>query len=560
MRYLKIKTLLTFLLVVGGIGFLSAETPDSLSDFVIEGFEPTKDTTGARNPFMPTPAEETMDASLLSFDGVVVGAGKKVALISGKIVEEGHSVGNFIVKEISPGSATLQSPEGETRLTMSSYVVGSRQEGSLYEIVFQGADLRDALQLIATAGGFNIIVPDNQAGRVSLIFHQTALREAMGSILRVNGLEFAEEGDIVRVGPLETFAAGAYYVTENFRLRYATAKDLVSSIKDHLSEKGTVTADNRTNTLIVRDSQATIDTLRPLVGKLDRQDTQVRIEAKIVDVTRTFSRSLGIQWGFLKDTGQVQGFGASAAGNISGTSTAANVSLPATNPTSGLGMIVGNLFNGTDLNAQITAAEEKGDVHIISQPSISTVNNTPAKIRSGLKIYVKNTSSTIAVGGTASSSDNDLEEIDTGIQLTVTPQITSDNTIKLKIDAVESEADFTRTVDGIPSVIDNTASTTVLVGDGQTTVIGGMMKIKKTNSKSGVPFVNNIPILGWFFSSKSREKTDNELLVFITPHIIRDGPARPKTDKTALSPVINEPEPKKVVTRRRNFHQNKYDR
>ncbi len=218
-----------------------------------------------------------------------------------------------------------------------------------------------------------------------------------------------------------------------------------------------------------------------------------------------------------------------------------NVNLPAANPTSGFGILVGNLGGGVDLEAQLTAAEESGDAHIISQPSITTVNNTPAKIRSGLKVYVK-TNSTIAVGGSggsASSEESGLQEIDTGIELTVTPQMTASDTIKLKIDAVESEADFSRTVDNIPAVIDNTASTTVLVRDGETTVIGGMMKVNKSSTSQGVPFISSIPILGWLFKNKTKTKTDNELLIFITPRIVHhQGQAFQSTKGLPIIPEV----------------------
>lgn len=529
-----------FLLLLMALSPLLWAAGTSLSDFSTDGFDQQKETTAPRNPFVPGAAEQN-DASLFSLDGIIIGPQTKLALISGKTLEIGQGIGSFILTDVAPGHVTLQSVEGATTLSLSSYLPKPSAGSDQFEISFQGADIKDALNMIASAGNFNIMLPETLGGRVTLTFRQTSLKEAMGSILRVNGLEFAEEGDIVRVGKQEDFASGSYFNTEQIGLQYASAKDLVEAIKSHLSEKGTVTAEKRTNTLIIKDSQTVIDNIRMLVQLLDKQDTQVRIEAKIVDVTRTFSRSLGIQWGFAKDTGQVQGFGATGAGNLPGTTTPANFNFPALSPTSGVGVLVGNLFSNTDLNAQITAAEAKGDAHIISQPSITTVNNAPAKIRSGLKIFVK-TTSTIAVGGSgggASGEDSGLKEIDTGIELTVTPQITSVNTVKMKIDAVESEADFTRTVDGIPSVIDNTASTTVLVRDGETTVIGGLMKIKKSNSRQGVPFINNIPIVGWFFSNKTRSKTDNELLVFITPHLVKETRAfAPETETAEVAPIV----------------------
>lgn len=539
---------------------LIAETPNSLSDLSLDSFKTDQLESYTRNPFSPGATEGNLDPTSLSLEGIIVGAQKKFCLISGRTLKEGDAIGAFLIKEISPGAVKVQSIKGETRLPIKTYISQPIKKGDFYEIVFENAGLKEALRMIATAGGFNIIVPENQAGRVSLVFHNIALREALASILRVNNLEFAEENNIIRVGEPKDFAAGAFFSTEHIGLRYATAGDLVDTLKSHLSEKGTVTADTRTNTIIIKDVQSITDNVAKMVKRLDAQDTQVRIEAKILDVTKNFSRSLGIQWGFTKDTGQVQGFGASGAGSLTNP---LNINMPATSPTSGAGILIGNLINGMDLEAQITAAEQRGDAHIISQPSVTTINNMPAKIRSGLKIYVKTTSS-ISVGGsggTATSDDTGLEEIDTGVELTVTPQITTGNTVKLKIEAEESEADFTRTVDGIPAVSDNSASTTVLVNDGETTVIGGLMKTNRTTTSNRAPGLSSIPVLGWLFKSKTKVKIDNELLIFITPHIVKQRAFKRAVAKpsTSVEPVIE----KKVVkppSWKRHFRQSKYRR
>lgn len=480
-----------------------------------------------RDPFKPGASTNNIDPSSLSLEGIIIGPQTRLCLISEKILKEGHLIGAFVVKEIHANHVIVQSENGTSDITMGNYIQERVQTGEKFEIAFSNANLRKALRMLATAGNFNMILPESIAGRVSLIFHQTSLTDALGAILRVNGLDFAEEDGIYRVGKPDEFAVGAFFDTRYIPLKYATAADIIPTVKNHLSEKGSVTADTRTNTLIVKDTRMVLDHLLGLVTQLDQKDTQVRIEAKIVDVSRNFSRSVGIQWGFTKTEGRFQGFGANDTGNVAGSTDPTNVNLPAGNPTSGFGILVGNLINGTDLQAQLTAAESNGDAHIISQPSITTVNNTPARIRSGVKIYVKSTSN-ITVGGdggSATGEESGVEEIDTGITLNVTPQITSASTIKLRIEAEESEADFSRTVDGIPAVVDNKASTTVLVRNGETTVIGGMMKVRKSNAKNGVPFVSTIPIVGWLFKNKTKQKSDNELLIFITPRIVYERSA-----------------------------------
>lgn len=532
-KYRAVAFILSFLMacpwnVVGATRSLSDFSPD---------LSQSAERTGPRDPFAPGMVESGKDVSALTLDGVISGPGVRLALISGKIVREGDLHGPFLVKSISPFAVQVQSEEGIQSLSMENNPDGEVYSGDSYEIIFNNAALKQAVRMIGMAGKFNIAVPEATEGRVTLVFHQTPLRDALGSILRVNELDFAEENGIIRVGKPDVFPTGANFTTRTIPLNYARAATILPTIQAHISEKGTVTADDRTNSIILKDSPSILENVARIISSIDTTDTEIHIEAKIVDVKRNFSRSLGIQWGFTKTDGRVQGFGAGSVGDI-GNGTPGNVNFPAVNPTSGFGILVGNVLNGANLDATVTAAESRGDAHIISQPSIATVNNTAAKIRSGLKIYVKTTSS-ISVGGSgggASSEDSGLEEIDTGIELTVTPQMTGKDMLKLKIDAVESEADFSRTVDNIPAVIDNTASTTVLLRNGETTVIGGMMKVNKSNIQQGVPFISTIPLLGWLFKNKTKSKSDNELLIFITPRIIDRSVA--KARDVTLDPVI----------------------
>lgn len=501
-----------------------ASLSTTLSDISIDSFEKDKLSPDARNPFSPASVGEGSQAAL-TLEGIILGPSTTLCLVSGQVLKEGNRFGNSLVKAIHPGEVIIQTLDGERYLRMDQYTAERKDTGAAYEIYFQNAALESALHMIATAGNLNMIMPDNVEGRVSLIFHQTLLKDALGAILRVNGLEYTEENQIVRIDKPDLIGGGASIETSQIPLKYATAKDLVAVIKPLLSDKGTVIADERTNTLSVKDKEAIIEDVWAVVHAMDMKDPQVLIEAKILDVTNNFSRSLGIQWGFTRDSGNVQGFG--GAGSSSNTSSPFNVNLPAGTPTSGMGVLIGNLISNTSLEAQLSAAETNGDIHIISRPSVSTLNNMPAKIRSGVKIYVKSTSS-INVGTSGASASGDsaaLQEIDTGVDLTVTPQITSGDMIKMKIEAVESEADFSRKVDGIPAIIDNTATTTVLVRNGQTTVIGGLVKARKSTQVDGVPGISSVPVVGWLFKNKEKTRTDNELLILITPKIVQEGSA-----------------------------------
>ncbi len=542
-RYRLMAWVLSFLLATPWSAFAGAK---SLTDFSPE-LSQTAEATGPRNPFSPGAVDASRDISNLALEGVIVGPSVNLCLISGKILREGDLYGHFLVKSISPSRVEVQSESGIETLKLDNNPDGGVYGGDSFEVIFQNAPLKQALRLISMAGKFNTALPETVEGRVTVVLHQTPLRDALGSILRVNELDFAEENGIFRVGKPDVFPQGANFSTRTILLNYARAAVLLPTIKDHISEKGTVTADDRTNSIILKDSPSILENVARIIASLDTADTEIHIEAKIVDVKKNFSRSLGIQWGFTKTDGRVQGFGPASVGD-------GNVNLPVVNPTSGFGILVGNVLNGANLDATITAAEARGDAHLISQPSVTTVNNTAAKIRSGLKIYVKVSTST---AGTASA---ELKEIDTGIELSVTPQLTDKHTMKLKIDALESEADFTRTVDGIPAVIDNMASTTVVVRDGETTVIGGMLKVNKTNTSEQVPFISTIPLLGWLFKNKTKAKTDNELLIFITPRILVRTAARvPEALFEPIVPVVNTRE-EVVITPRKARKDYKHNR
>jgi type IV pilus assembly protein PilQ len=196
-----------------------------------------------------------------------------------------------------------------------------------------------------------------------------------------------------------------------------------------------------------------------------------------------------------------------------------------TSPTSGVGLIIGSLAGGTTIDMQITAAEQKGDLDIISEPSIVTSNGVAANIRSGETMYIKTTGD-ISIGqvgtsGTTAGGGTGLQTVETGIELKVTPQISVDNYIKLGIETQTSQLDFTRTVDGIPVVVDSNASTSVVVRDGETTVIGGLAKLTSSKTNRAVPGLSKIPLLGNLFKSRGRYKQNKDLMIFIRPVIVR---------------------------------------
>jgi len=418
----------------------------------------------------------------------------------------------------------------------TGYVSGTPAEnymgitgGERYDISFRQASLREVLQFLSWISGLNIIIPEGLEGIVNVSFKDISISDALGSIIKVNDLEYTMEGRIVRVGKSDAFReSGEDLKTQTFRLRYAPATDMANKSKTLLSGRGSAIADERTNSLVVRDLPANLDNVQRFVDDVDIKDAQVLIESKILEATRQFSRAMGIQWGATKTGGKWQLGGLEAVGELdNGRYMNANLSPNIATPTSGLA--IGSLFKGVNLDIQLMAAEERGDVFVISDPSIVTSNGRPANIRSGAKFYVVG-SGTVNIGSTTGTSTGTttgttagtgLQEIKTGIELKVVPQITVHDFVKLDIEAITSTPDFSRAVQGIPMVLDNTARTVVLVKDGETTVIGGLSRFSNALTNKRVPYFSKIPIFGNLFKSKERNADNTDLLVFIKPTIIR---------------------------------------
>jgi type IV pilus assembly protein PilQ len=413
--------------------------------------------------------------------------------------------------------------------TGTRFVAKNKKEAqsARYSVKFGDADLRTALRFLAKIADLNVIIPEDIEGNVSVNFDNISIKDAMHSIIKANNLDYAEELGIIRVGKGEKFVGtGEDLKTQTFRLQYASAKELKEEVKPLLSERGSVLADERTNSLIIRDVMTSIGNVRDLVDNVDIRDAQVLIEAKIIEATRDFTRNLGISWFGARGTGKFKFGGVDTVGETTGinNTTYGNfTNLPATSPTSGFGMQIGTL-KGIDIGAVLTAAEESGDLTIISEPSIVTSNGKEANIRSGETLLVA-TSGGISVGSEGSSSSStsgEVEEIETGVELKVTPLIAANGFIRMDIEAETSQADFSRAVEGLPVIVDNTANTSVMIKDGETTIIGGLFKYNDSRTKRRVPFLSKIPLLGLLFRSKDYTKSNNDLMIFIKPTIVKD--------------------------------------
>jgi type IV pilus assembly protein PilQ len=422
------------------------------------------------------------------------------------------------------------------------------------------ADITNVLRLIAEVSNLNIISGDDVRGKISLRLIDVPWDQAFDIILRTKGLGKVEEGNVVMVGPLQKIKREEEGRLASLKARqkleklditlipvnYAQAGNLESHVQNVLSDRGTVSTEERTNTLIVRDIKAALLESVELVKKLDLPTPQVLIETRIVEAQSSFARDLGIQWGVdYTSTGNLHTdifgssdqFGSSAfdpgvqsaikeGGGVLDSEkkdwpatpgvTNYAVNLPAAGtagPLGGLGFILGKLgTNPMILDLRLTAGEQAGMTKTISRPRITTLDNKEAKIEQGESIPFETTSAT----GTAT------EFIDANLSLTVTPHITPDGSVLMKIKASRNSIGSFRSSSGAPSINKKEASTEVLVKDGETTVIGGIVVSDNSDTDQGIPFFKNIPVFGWLFKSKSVSDSQTELLIFITPTIIRD--------------------------------------
>lgn len=412
-------------------------------------------------------------------------------------------------------------------------------KGRRLSLDFKDADIQNILRLIAEVSDLNIIVADGVKGKITMRLVDVPWDQALDLILQSKGLGMVRAGNVLRVAPSEALKKEVQtelearrakerledLVLELIPINYASGKEIMPQVKGVLSDRGEVKIDERTNMLIVKDIVKKIADVRNLIKSLDTKTPQVLIEARIVEASLAFQRDLGISWGFLASTerkGRTMdiGGGTSSTTTLPGTSTTTNklVNLPAVLPTGGSGAvsILEFLFTSgsiKQLDVAISAYENKGDAHIISSPKIATLDNKEASIEQGLRIpYPKYTTE-----GTVST-----DFIDANIKLTVTPHVTNDGNIKMTIKVKKDAPDFTRMVLNVPSIDKKEAITEVMIKDNGVIAIAGIYTIDKDDGATGVPLFNKIPLLGWLFKKETKSDSRKDLLIFISPKIMKD--------------------------------------
>jgi type IV pilus assembly protein PilQ len=401
---------------------------------------------------------------------------------------------------------------------------------------FQGADLRAVLRTFAEISGLNIVIDPAVQGTVDVALRDVPWDQALDIILAANKLGYLIDGTIVRIAPLTVLAeeqtqrrkvteeqalAGELRVLTH-RLSYAKAEELQGLLtKSALSQRGTVQIDPRTNTLIITDLADRLSTASDLIAKLDLAQPQVEIEARIVQTNKNYARALGVQWGFggavspalgnttnlaFPNSGSLSG---SAGGTTGGQPTAVNLGVGGA--PNAVNLALGSINGAFNLDVALTALEASGNGRLLSTPRVTTQNNIPAEMTQGIQIPIQ----------TVSNNTVTVTFRDAALTLKVTPQITAANTVIMQIAVENSQADFSRAVNGIPPINTQRANTSVLVSDGATTVIGGVYVTTQQNQNDRTPGVSRIPLLGWLFRRDSVSDTSTELLIFITPRIIK---------------------------------------
>jgi len=394
-------------------------------------------------------------------------------------------------------------------------------EGQPVSLKVVQISVTDFFRTISELSGLNILIDPEVGGSLTLNVEQVPWDQLFDAVLQSQGLAKRIEGNLVRISTQdklrseqeiqqqlkEATLVAADTLTVTKRLNYATGAQLSGTLEPHLTPRGSMNVDDRTNTLIITDVPFGIDAVTKLIALLDVAEAQVEIEARIIEASTNFSRSLGIQMGI--GTGRIEErneFGDTAE-RVTGS---INTITPAGGEITGLvDLMIGGLVDTFRLDAVLSAAETEGEARILSKPRVTVQNNTEASIVQGSEIPVpvqQNFTTTVQFQTAA-------------LRLTVIPRVTNVGTILLNIQVENNIPDFARTVLGIPAIQTSEATTQVMVKNGGTTVIGGIYVQQESDSESRVPGLGRIPLIGNLFKSHSRSNDTREILFFITARI-----------------------------------------
>ena len=442
-----------------------------------------------------------------------------------------------------PQPAVNMAAEQKAQSQQSPAITGPKYTGEPISVNLKDVDLKDFFRLIHEISGLNVVLDPNVKGSLTIVLDDVPWDQALDIVLKNNDLARQLDGNVLRIATVETLrkeaesrraqleaeALAIEKVTVTRFLSYAHSKDVVPTVKKFLTQRGDVISDDRTNALIIQDIPSVIPGIDRLLTQLDRKTQEVEIEARVVAATRSFARDIGTQFGFGWGNGPSAVGGATSVGSspvivgntpnpmyiVTGTGAATQIplfsNLPVTSPNSGISFV--NASNNVRIDAILTLAESRGLLKILSRPRVVTQNNIQALVRQGVRVPIVTQAQ---LGGPPT-----VTYVDAFLRLTVIPQITSEGTIFLNVDVENTTPDFGRTVQGNPTLITQQATTQVLVTDGGTVVIGGVIQTQNSVNIAQVPLLGNIPALGNLFKRRSVSTSNQELIFFITPRIIQ---------------------------------------
>ncbi len=439
---------------------------------------------------------------------------------------------------MQPVQMTSEADAGEKSLPKEDLVVGeTHYVGRRISLDFQQADISNVLRLIAEVSGFNMVVGEGVKSKVTMKLVSVPWDQALDMILKMNGLGKIRQGNILWIDSLANIAKqeneavnakdakmkAEELVDRVFYIRNLPAMEVMTSLRQYISPRGLMQFSQGSNALIVRDTESKIAVMKQLVDGLDLEVPQVQIEARIVQADTTYSRSLGVQWGIQN----VNQLGSNAVANFKSGNTGpfgnqiSNflVNLPATvgglTSTPGVGFTIGRT-DGALLDIRLSAGELLGLSKVIAAPKVTTLDKREAKISQGESIPFQTTS----LQGTQTTF------VDANLELNVTPQITSRDPkevgkqIMMKVRATRNAVGARSNPAG-PSIDRREANTQVIIRDGETMVIGGVFIDSQNNSVVGIPYLSRVPVLGWLFKQKTESVAKQELLIFLTPSIVK---------------------------------------
>ena len=437
--------------------------------------------------------------------------------------------------------------EQKAQNAQGNAVAGPKYTGEPISVNLKDVDLKDFFRLIHEISGLNVVLDPNVHGTLTIVLDDVPWDQALDIVLKNNDLARELEGNVLRIATVETLkheadarraqieseALAVEKVSVTRFLSYAKAKDVIVTVKKFLSQRGDVVADDRTNAVIVSDIPKVIPVIDRLLTQLDRKTQEVEIEARVVAATRQFARDIGTQLGFGWGNGHSAIGGNASAGSSpttvggltpgyitvpgtsSGSTTGSSIplfsNLGSTSPSSGLTFV--NASNTVRIDAVLSMAESRGLLKVLSRPRVVTQNNIQALVKQGVRVPIVTQAQ---LGGPPT-----VTYVDAFLRLTVTPQITSENTIFLNVDVENTTPNFAQQVQGNPELITQQATTQVLVTDGGTVVIGGVIQTQNSININAVPLLGDIPILGNLFKHTQVQTNNQELIFFITPRIIQ---------------------------------------